>query len=46
MKIAFLPDAWNDYLHWIESDRRVLRRLNDLIQQCRRTQTETKFSTG
>ncbi|HKR16121.1 Txe/YoeB family addiction module toxin [Rhizorhapis sp.] len=33
MKIIFLPQAWADYLHWQETDRKVLERLNALIQE-------------
>lgn len=36
----FLPDAWEDYLYWQEKDKKTLRRLNRLIEQCRRTPDE------
>ena len=36
MKVTFLPQAWSDYLHWAEQDRKTLRRLNRLIEDCRR----------
>ena len=36
MKVTFLPQAWDDYLHWVEQDRKTLRRLNRLIEDCRR----------
>ncbi len=32
MKIAFTPSAWEDYLWFQENDRRLLRRINLLIQ--------------
>ena len=25
-------DAWNDYLHWQANDKRLLRRINELIR--------------
>lgn len=37
MKIIFLPQAWADYLHWQETDRKVLERLNALIQETARS---------
>ena len=37
MKIVFADQAWEDYLHWIDHDRKVHARLNDLIRECRRT---------
>ncbi len=35
--MAFAPRAWNHYLHWQETDRKLLRRLNKLILECART---------
>ena len=32
MKIVFTPSAWDDYLWFQENDRRLLRRINLLIQ--------------
>ncbi|AVO44412.1 Txe/YoeB family addiction module toxin [Phreatobacter cathodiphilus] len=37
MTVAFHPLAWEDYLHWQEADRRILKKLNALIRECRRT---------
>ena len=37
MKIVWADNAWDDYLHWHETDPVVFRRLNDLINECRRT---------
>lgn len=36
MRLAFLPAAWEDYRHWQEADRRVLKRLNRVIEDCLR----------
>nr|HMN54558.1 type II toxin-antitoxin system YoeB family toxin [Sphingopyxis sp.] len=36
MKIVFAGAAWEDYLHWIDTDRKTLERLNALIEECRR----------
>lgn len=37
MRIVFSTNGWEDYQHWIESDPKVLRRLNALIRECSRT---------
>ena len=40
MKTIFSDRAWADYQHWIANDRNILKRLNDLIEQCRRSPFE------
>lgn len=37
MKLIFSEQAWEDYCHWQEQDRKLLRRLNGLIRECTRT---------
>lgn len=37
MKIIFSDQGWEDYQHWIDTDPRMRTRLNDLIEECRRT---------
>lgn len=37
MKLVWSPQAWEDYQHWIENDKDVLKRVNDLIKECQRT---------
>ena len=37
MKLVFSEQAWGDYCHWQEHDRKLLRRLNGLIRECTRT---------
>lgn len=36
MKVHFTDDGWDDYLFWVHTDRRVLDRLNALIEDARR----------
>ena len=36
MKVHFTGDAWSEYLHWVEADPAIHRRLNDLIEDLRR----------
>jgi toxin YoeB len=36
MKIVFLPNGWDDYPYWQEHNRKQLKRINRLIEACRR----------
>lgn len=37
MKILFSDHGWGDYLHWADHDPDILARLNELIEECRRS---------
>jgi toxin YoeB len=37
MKVIFAPEAWEDYLHWKETDAKVVKRIDALIKDARRT---------
>jgi toxin YoeB len=37
MKLIFSEQAWEDYLHWQATDRKLLERVNGLIKECART---------
>jgi len=37
MIIAFSPRGWTHYRYWQETDRKFLKRLNGLIEECTRT---------
>ena len=37
MNIKFSPRAWEDYLHWQQTDRKLLKKINDLIRDTVRT---------
>lgn len=32
MKLIFAQEAWEDYMYWQESDKKTLKRINDLIK--------------
>lgn len=34
--ITFRQQAWDDYLFWQQTDRRILKRINQLIRDIRR----------
>jgi len=33
MTILFSSQAWDDYLYWQQTDRKTLKRVNDLIRE-------------
>ena len=37
MDIYWDKTAWDDYLYWIETDRKTLNKINSLIKECQRT---------
>ena len=39
-KLVFSDEAWEDYLHWQETDRSMIRRINQLIKDVRRSPYE------
>jgi toxin YoeB len=34
MKLIFSEQAWDDYLYWQETDRKLILRINSLIKEC------------
>jgi toxin YoeB len=36
VKLTFTDAAWNDYHWWLGNDRRILRRINTLIEDVKR----------
>lgn len=40
MELNFMSQAWEDYLYWQATDKKTLKRLNELIRQCQRTPDE------
>jgi toxin YoeB len=36
MLVIFHPHAWEDYLHWQQQDRGMLRKINNLIKDIER----------
>ena len=42
MKIMFSDEGWEDYQHWVDNDPKTLKRLNDLIEECRRNSFKGK----
>ena len=40
MKLVFSRHAWDDYLHWQRADRRIVRRINMLVENILRSPFE------
>ena len=36
MKLIFSDEAWEDYLYWQKQDRKMVERINKLIQEVKR----------
>ena len=37
MKLIFSETAWDDYQYWIKTDKKILKRVNALIQDIQRS---------
>lgn len=40
MKLIFSENAWEDYLHWQQADKKTLKRINALIKEIKRAPFE------
>jgi toxin YoeB len=40
VKIIFSEHAWEDYLYWQRTDRKILKRVNNLIKEIQRSPFE------
>ena len=36
MNITFTDDSWQDYLYWQQTDKKILKKINTLIQDIKR----------
>lgn len=37
MNIIFSNQAWEDYLYWNATDKKIFKKINTLIKECQRT---------
>ncbi len=42
MKIMFSKNSWEDYIFWQTNDKKMLRKINELIKDIRKTPFEGK----
>jgi toxin YoeB len=40
MKLLWLSDAWDDCLYWQQTDRKTLKKINELIRDIKRSPFE------
>lgn len=40
MKLIFSENAWEDYLYWQKTDKKILKRINSLIKEIQRSPFE------
>ncbi|HXJ97449.1 MAG TPA: Txe/YoeB family addiction module toxin [Gelidibacter sp.] len=40
MQLIWSSSSWEDYLYWQKVDRKILKRINELIKSCSRTPFE------
>ena len=40
MNLLFFSKAWDDYLYWQQTDKKVLKKINDLIKEVSRNPYE------
>ncbi|MCG8527469.1 MAG: Txe/YoeB family addiction module toxin [Opitutales bacterium] len=40
MKVGFEDGAWKEYLYWQKTDKKILKKINDLIKEIKRTPFE------
>lgn len=42
MRLIWSEQAWEDYLYWQDTDKRIVKKINSLIKELRRTPFEGK----
>lgn len=42
MKVIFTKNSWEDYISWQSEDKKILRKINELIKDIQRTPFEGK----
>ncbi|MDO6407072.1 Txe/YoeB family addiction module toxin [Pantoea phytobeneficialis] len=42
MKLTWSQEAWDDYLYWQDTDKRMVKKINELIKDAKRTPFEGK----
>ena len=40
MNLLFFSKAWDDYLYWQQTDKKILKKINDLIKEISRNPYE------
>lgn len=40
MNVSFTENAWEDYLYWQKMDKKIVKRINELIKDIKRSPFE------
>jgi toxin YoeB len=40
VRLVFTPNGWDDYQHWLQVDRQLLKRINRLVDDALRDPTD------
>ena len=40
MNVSFTPNAWEDYFYWQKTDKKTVKRINELIKDIMRSPFE------
>ena len=40
INLTFFPEAWEDYLYWQKMDKKIIKRINELIKDIKRNHFE------
>lgn len=40
MRLVFTSNGWDDYKHWLQADRQIIKRINRLIDDALRDPTD------
>jgi toxin YoeB len=42
MNLIWTPHAWEEYIYWQNTDKKIVKRINDLLKECVRIPFEGK----
>lgn len=37
VSLAWSDEGWGDYLYWQDTDQKIMRQINDMLEECKRT---------
>jgi toxin YoeB len=40
MNVQFSANCWEEYVHWQQTDKKMVRKINELIKECSRSPFE------
>ena len=40
MNVSFTENAWEDYLYWLKMDKKIVKRINEIVKDIKRSPFE------